>query len=1707
MSRTIAGRYEVLAPLGASATSDVFRVRDRLGGSIRALKILRRFRGELWGARLRAEFALLSELDHPGLLGVHDFGIADGDRLFLVMDHVAAAPLERVVAACRDPLVLEEIAARAAEVLEYLDGAGLAHGDVKPANLLVVLAPGAPGGVKELRVADLGLAAYEGAAHDPALLAGTAEFLAPERFLGAGPSPRSDLFSLGLTLRVFAGVGAPPVARSPSEVAEERLRGAIARSADVRPDLAPRFARALDALLARDPRDRPACAGMFLREIGRAAYAAPRRLHAPELIGRDGELSAMEQAARGAAPATVQAHVVTGETGSGKTRLLCALSARLLVAGWRVIGAGRFAGSELATLLAGAEAAPPGGLDASASGSGPLSEALLEEIASLPLDTLRAVRFRRIAEQLESLVPEGRLAVIADDAEQLDPESAAFLAHLVRRPGRLAVVVVLALGDRGAPGRADALIAAAASAGRVVDHDLAPLGEAETERLLESILGTRRLPEGLLAEVRERVGGSPLLAAAALGELVRRGALAPNETGWRYTEGSAAALSDAELPELPERVLSEAARRTLADASVLAHPFDIGLVRELRARPDADILRDLREAARAGVLTEERGAVSPRHIWRSGAARARFGAALEPQERHALHARALDALAARRRAGVPVPEEELAAHALAIGDTDGARALLREGAERAVAELALTRALDLFRRLAGMEGASAGDHLGRARLAGEQGRFDEALSACDAARVSLGADVDGASAASAGGGPPRPDATRVEILRHTAWVHVTAGRPAVASAILEEALALAGDRAPRAATRAGLLIDLGWALARQGAYTAAAERLRAASRVAPPRDPLQAIARNRLAVCLLYLGDEAEARRVLRSALALVAGEHPPIEAALLGNIAFAERRRGRLAAALEHRDRAEAIWRRTGQVVLLIDSALERTLILRKLGRTAEALSVIEWAISENRALGREPANGPPLLSRGALLEFAGRWDEAEASYRAGLVLLEQQNDAANWVAAHNLLGELAAKRGDLESAEREYGRAREIAARSEYRLGRLVAKRNDGFLHACRGDAVRALAVLSEAAREMAKASLGAWVDETLALQGGAAVDAGDFGAARAALGQAARAQRRRPTPRVGGMIARARARLLEAAGRTREALAAARRAASLSRDGADVHEVALSCVVLARLEARCGSPRRAREAAAEAREIFERCGARPGLDSVDALSLDAPAVDATTSEDFEAICRVMRTVAAIREPDRLLDAMLDVALEHLSAERGFVVLYSGGSGQHEVRAARDITRESADELARVSRRILAAAGAGPTLVASDRAIDDPRFRDAPSVIAHNILSVICAPLSIAGRALGFIYVDNRRRTSPFSAADRRFVEAFALQAAFALERANEIRSLETALRVSRSDPVLVGKSPAVQRVLQLVDRAAEMDHLPVFITGENGTGKELVAGMLQSRSPRRGRPFIRVNCAAFSETLIESELFGHERGAFTGAAFARPGIFERAHGGTLFLDEIGEIPQAVQLKLLRVLQELTVTRVGGSKDVRVDVRILSATNADLEQRVAAGLFRPDVFYRLQGLHIHLPPLRERLGDIPDLVRHFLDGLEHIYRRGPLSITQEALDVLQAYSWPGNVRQLEREVHRALALALARGNLIRREDISSAVATRQSAPAPSPERTRLRERIESTERQTLRQALVDAGWVNTRAARALGVTEGAIRKKIKKYGLSREL
>jgi transcriptional regulator with GAF, ATPase, and Fis domain len=502
-------------------------------------------------------------------------------------------------------------------------------------------------------------------------------------------------------------------------------------------------------------------------------------------------------------------------------------------------------------------------------------------------------------------------------------------------------------------------------------------------------------------------------------------------------------------------------------------------------------------------------------------------------------------------------------------------------------------------------------------------------------------------------------------------------------------------------------------------------------------------------------------------------------------------------------------------------------------------------------------------------------------------------------------------------------------------------------------------------------------------------------------------------------------------------------------------------------------------------------------------------------------------------------LLVRILDRALELGGAERAFVVLKE--RGRLRIAASRNVDRQSVSRgLESFSHSIAESVIASGSALVSTDATSDPRFAERLSVQGLHLKAVLCVPLGSSEMVSGALYLDNRFGADVFHEGHLALVQAFADQASLALynarllhdatldrealartraelEQANHqldaklersaqqlsevserLRSHERELVRRYNASNIIGRSRPMQRLFLQINRVAETD-LPVFIHGESGTGKELVARAIHHSSPRRDHPFITVNCAAIPESLLQSELFGHVRGAFTGAVQDRIGLFEAADQGTILLDEIGDMPAEMQVQLLRVLQEGTFRRVGEQRERRRRCRVLSASHRSLKQLVAQGLFREDLYYRLDVLEVEVPPLRERRADIPLLVEHLLGQ-----SATALTVTPEAMAALMEHDWPGNVRQLENELQRAGTLS--GGERIEVASLSPELRPRRARPAVEAKGLSLDQAVRDYERELVLSSLRRSSGNVTRAAGELGLHRVALHKKMRRLGINRE-
>ncbi|PAP76710.1 sigma-54 interaction domain-containing protein [Rubrivirga marina] len=481
--------------------------------------------------------------------------------------------------------------------------------------------------------------------------------------------------------------------------------------------------------------------------------------------------------------------------------------------------------------------------------------------------------------------------------------------------------------------------------------------------------------------------------------------------------------------------------------------------------------------------------------------------------------------------------------------------------------------------------------------------------------------------------------------------------------------------------------------------------------------------------------------------------------------------------------------------------------------------------------------------------------------------------------------------------------------------------------------------------------------------------------------------------------------------------------------------------------------------------------------------------------------ALSEIAAALNSARDPAAVLDAVLDAALDALGAERGFVLLETdGGDAPFEVRASRNFSGEELAGVRPLSTSVVQEVLRTGEPVLVYQAEEDERYGGVESVVLQHIQSIACVPLRLRARQIGAIYLDAVKTRGRFTREHLPFLRAVADQAAIAIEGARreaalreENRRLLAEARERHGFDEIVGTSPAMEALYETLRRVIDTD-ATVLIEGETGTGKELVARALHYEGPRAEQPFVALFCGSLPDELLESELFGHKKGAFTGAATDKKGLFEAADGGTVFLDEVGDLSPKLQTALLRVLQTGEVRRVGDTATRRVDVRVVSATNRPLVDLVEDGDFREDLMYRLNTIRIETPPLRQRRADIPLLATHFLDRYAVGPRERVEGFTQEALDTLRRYRWPGNVRELEGTVERAVVLA--RGARVGVDDLRLPEAASEDVVDLAPGLT-----MKEIERLAVEQTLEAQDGNVSATARTLGVSRRWIQYRLKEW------
>ncbi len=1689
-------RYEILRHLGQGACGDVYLARDRLrSGREVALKTIRGRVDDLLRAAFEREFATLTTLSVPGVAQVYDFGVmsvrsGEPAAAFFTRTYIDGQPLDAAVSGQPLPARIDAFM-KVAAVIAPLHRAGVVHGDIKPGNSIVDVQGRA-------WLIDFGLAKLAGQSRSGEALtaAGTPPYMAPELLRGHSATVAADIYALGVTLWQLVAGEHPFASYGPRAIAA-RLEGKlpeipVTAANDVRVAL-----QVAQRCLAKEPLDRFPSVDELLVALARfqtktsaPAGAEPRAFVAPRPRGHASLLAVLDSAiaARTTAPSSAEsaAWLVLGPAGAGKSLLLRELKWRLQLRSHVVLELLPSRNGGAAPLVSLVEQLLVTlGTDHALA---PVARELLSQIRAGSLEETRAANV--LGSLLAAASREASLVLFVDDLDRGESLLGGVLRSAIHSAGGKGTLVIATAARAEAPAvrelqaerrfQVPALVPedVAGIAGEVLGAVDATVVDALVEHaqglpaaLISALMELSRLPAVTPADVRAL---PPAEASLAL----TRARLAQASVDQLPMLEALALVSELtldQIPLLPGSTLTQAevpaAVSRLEALGLLARNAELVLLSDGSLRKT--ILSALGESRRKQLARQLLGAPLAERLPLSDRARL----AVAADDRAQMLALAPEAATGLVRVGAFAAAAELLEALLCCAEGEAhrhalielARCRQRLGEDEAAAACAAT--------LSGDQGASPAQRADAALLVARSltalGRFDDAVSAL--ATVPVDADAT----------------WRARVQRELAKIHL-----------------------------------------RRGDYAAVEQAVEAGLAIAPEHDRVRIELLCSKGMVASYRGNHDAARVCHEQALALARsrGERRD-EASVLAYLAIGCQRCGDMTAARDLLGQSLDIARELGDVGNMATFSMNLGAVYFYLGEPALAAEHYESAIGLARRAGRSSTQAQARNNLAHLHIYFGLYERA----RVEIDEVRQDAEAAGhkFIAAQAtaLLADLLSRTGQVDQALIQYDDA--IARYARLGQMREVAEHHLDAAEALldRGgpvDASAAAGRLSTAREYIEREKIEDLRLRMELLVARARIANGDADAAVQSL-QALIERARKARDRDVEWSA------LAACALGHEALGGSFAARRDARLAVEVLEDIAMRIPREHREAFWHDPRRraARQRATEdtpAGAPSERSESHPTL-------LDPRA-------ERERMLEIIKRLASEHDLDRLLERITESAVDLSGAERGSVLLVDA-TGRLEPHITRARTAAQEQSHITFSRSIAEAVLIdGEPIVTVDATVDG-RLQEYVSVHKLMLRSVACLPIRGRSGTVGVLYLEHRRSRGRFSEAAVDMLSALADQAAIAIENARllaEVRAQKDELeaknhelaqakadvedlllaRTRQLDDVqrelsrarervtdglrhgMVGRSPQLQRVFDAIERLCAAS-VSVVIRGESGTGKELVARAIHYAGPRAKAPFVAINCGSLPETLLESELFGHVKGAFSGADRDKRGMIAAASGGTLFLDEVSDMPAKMQVDLLRVLQEGKLCRVGSEVEEPVDVRVVTATQRALSDLVAAGTFREDLYYRLSVVELVLPALRERRDDIPLLCEHFLRAFAERQGMSRHHLSRAALAKLMEQPWPGNIRQLEHVLLQACVMAEAA--TIDEADLGLGRAAPSSAPEPAlalgGPRIESLDHHKNDEKQRILDALHACGWNRARAAQTLGMPRRTFYRRLTDYSI----
>lgn len=1668
-------RYDIVSRIGEGGMACTYKARDLAENRWVALKSLSTSSSADDLRRFRREFEILYPLRHPNLPQAFDLITASGGSFF-TMELIEGPGLDRVMASGSVTAqwfwnVVTQILA----ALDHLHGHGVVHGDLKPSNILMAGDATSP----VVKIIDFGLAAAIG---DIGEIQGTIQYTAPEIIKKEKFDTRADLYSLGVVLYEMLSGSNPFDDSNIVNVVVHHLQKDVTTLDTSYDFVDARMKKVVLKLLTKDPDFRHQNVAEVAADLGLSRSFFARRTG---IFCREAEMAELDRLSGSTVSEVV---AITGHDGAGKTTLLDAWKLRLQTGGRKmtmVSFSPRSGFDNIRSLLNHLS------YETDTSEDHPGVLAWIRGVGEWPfphdhesaiVSTLAAVALGMLKRR------NNPCALLVDASVSHSDWDVRFLRELCRRwtAGTNAGSVL------GLTLRPDQDV------GKTTVLEVTDFSAEDVARLIQHWLDSEAIPDEAVDWAVRNSGGRVAILEPAITEALLCGALSKTGPAWRwYPEKAPATIrSVREINTLRWQRLDEPARRVLQALSLSPGPLDEAWLDTLVG--GHGVRTTLWSLEGLGIVRHEETGYSIGHADLKSLAYETISA----EEKEAQHGR----LAAGTESARPEDVETLAFHYARSAFKIKAIPYLKQAADKAQQSHLLGEAIQWYEEAAAILRAEkqsdalfewlikiedVSDDLGRRNE--QAGLIKEALAIADAlGREDLVVRARLREARLLERQSSFEEAQRicetilpVALRQAPQWVgpiHRQLGKTYYSRSMLPEAersyrdAYKAAQLMPDATLQMEALNSLGTIAASQKNYAEAArhfeEALALAQRVDAPDTQINAL--FNLGLMAEKEGHPASALNYYKSAQPLItATRNKKAEQKYFQYAALSHFSMQHYEAALEEYEAFRQLSIELDDRQSVVRAKVKEGLIRDRLGQHDDACQLMQESVSESRSFSNTEQTAIYQLYLADLHLNAGHFSS----------VLEPLSHALNFFAPDSVW--------KLE--------AQFILLRSAVETDFVLV--GDEMLREQLGDGSQ-------------------WVEHLAS-----------YGAFYDIVGRTLMARvwlRKGDVPKALSLA--------------RQAIGALRSEPHLDLDRPDidfhVYEI-LQAASAPRLE-QGEALKSAYESMKRVENEIKKSDFKTAFASKRLHKRLVAAYQEFFSEEretdirsFEQLYHIVGQINSVLDVSELFDRIMDAAIRHSRADRGLIILKTGDENEFEIRVARNMDRASLEDISHISKSIVQEVfETGCPLATADANMDD-RFRERKSIVAYQIRSVMCVPLRVRDTMIGAVYLDKRFDTNYFGPSQLKFLESFANLAGLALENARlyekladerntlerENIELRTEIGGRYEKHPIIGQGKAMRVIYRLIESASN-NSATVLIEGESGTGKELVARAIHFNGSRKKKPFVAVDCGALPENLLESELFGYKKGSFTGATADKTGLFEEADTGTIFLDEITNTSINFQARLLRVLQEGEIRRVGDTITRPIDVRVIAATNQPLKDRMAQGLFREDLYYRLNVVPIRLPSLRERTEDIPRLVEFLVQKHAAEAGKKAVSVSAELINALARFDWPGNVRQLENVIQRMLVFAASdtltlsdlpaemsppgesgptlKGRVLRIEKNTG------SSPVPEPATLEeLESRLSALETAFFRRLLESVQGNKSKAADQLGIKRTTLNDRLKKLGL----